>query len=113
MEEVIRASKVRHKINTADRAPIRKTTKRLALAKRVESEKIICETKKDGVIEPWSSSWTSPVMLARKKGTIFVDYREFNNVTKKNHYLLSRIDDTLDTLVGSKIFPSFDLKSGY
>ncbi|VEN40030.1 unnamed protein product [Callosobruchus maculatus] len=42
-----------------------------------------------------------------------VDYRQLNNVTKKDSYPLPRIDDTLDTLAGSKVFSTLDLKRGY
>lgn len=43
----------------------------------------------------------------------YVGYRQLNNVMKKDSYSLSRIDDTLDTLVGCKIFSTLDLKDGY
>ena len=36
-----------------------------------------------------------------------------NSITKKDAYLLPRVDDTLDTLGGSKIFSTLDLASGY
>ncbi|GFW66909.1 retrovirus-related Pol polyprotein from transposon 412 [Trichonephila clavipes] len=63
-----------------------------------------------------ASPWASPIVLVRKKdgSTRFcVDYRRFNDVTKKDSYHLPRIDDTLDTLAGNTWFSTLDLKSGY
>ncbi|GFW49723.1 retrovirus-related Pol polyprotein from transposon 17.6 [Trichonephila clavipes] len=42
-----------------------------------------------------------------------VDYRRLNRITKKDVYPLPRIDDTLDSLQGSKFFSSIDVSSGY
>eukprot|EP00731_Ephydatia_muelleri_P009694 Em0005g280a len=39
--------------------------------------------------------------------------KKVNSITKKDAYLLPRVDDTLDTLGGSKIFSTLDLASGY
>ncbi|GFY34443.1 retrovirus-related Pol polyprotein from transposon 17.6 [Trichonephila clavipes] len=73
--------------------------------------------KNNDVIEPSSSPWASPIVLVRKKdgSTRFraADYRPLNDVTKKDSYPLSRIDDTLDTLAGNTWFSTLDLKSGY
>ncbi|XP_074292299.1 uncharacterized protein LOC141619177 [Silene latifolia] len=41
-----------------------------------------------------------------------IDYRELNNVTIKNRYPLSRIDDLFDQLSGVGIFSKIDLRSG-
>ena len=42
-----------------------------------------------------------------------MDYRKLNSITRKDAYPLARIDDTLDTLSGSKQFSTLDLLSGY
>lgn len=107
---------VKHRIDTGDARPIRQTPRRLPQVKREEAEKIVQQMERDGVIEPSSSPWASPVVLVRKKdgSTRFcVAYRRLNDVTKKDSHPLPRIDDTLDALAGSILFSTLDLKSGY
>ena len=68
------------------------------------------------VIQPSSSPWASPIVLVGKKdGSICycIDYRKVNSVTRKDAYPLPRVDDTLDTLSGSRWFTTLDLISGY
>ena len=68
------------------------------------------------VIQPSTSPWASPIMLVQKKhGTLrlCVDYRKVNDVTRKDAYPLPRVDDTLETLSGSKWFTTLNLIRGY
>ncbi|CAK1587290.1 unnamed protein product [Parnassius mnemosyne] len=107
---------VQHKINTGQELPIRQRPRRLPVAREKEVETMIEGMVKDGVIEPSSSPWCSPVVLVKKKDgsmQFCVDYRRLNDVTKKDSYPLPRIDDTLDMLTGVKWFSTLDLKSGY
>ncbi|GFU74525.1 putative retrovirus-related pol polyprotein from transposon [Trichonephila clavipes] len=72
--------------------------------------------KGNDVIEPSSSPWASPIVWAKKKDgspRFWVDYRRWNDVTKKDSYPLLRIDDTLDTLADNTWFSTLDLKSGF
>ncbi|GJS46990.1 putative reverse transcriptase domain-containing protein [Tanacetum coccineum] len=42
---------------------------------------------------------------------MFIDYRELNKLTVKNHYPLLRIDDLFDQLQGSSVYSKIDLRS--
>ncbi len=107
---------VKHQIHTGDAAPIRQSPRRLPLAKKQEADAILLDMQKQGVIEPSSGPWSSPVVLVKKKdgsSRFCVDYRKLNDVTRKDSYPLPRIDDTLEALAGSTLFSTLDLKSGY
>ena len=69
-----------------------------------------------GAIRPSSSPWCNAVVLVRKKdgGLRFcIDFRKLNARTKKDSYPLPRIQEMLESLEGSRIFSSFDFKSGF
>ena len=42
-----------------------------------------------------------------------VDYRKLNKVTKKDSFPLPLIADTLDSLSGTSVYSTFDMKAGY
>ena len=70
-------------------------------AVREEVSQEIEEMESTGVIRRSSSVWASPIVLAQKKdgGVRFcVNYRQLNSMTKKDTYLLPRIDDLFDQL---------------
>ncbi|GJU36764.1 putative reverse transcriptase domain-containing protein [Tanacetum coccineum] len=74
------------------------------------------ELSDKGFIRPSSSPWGALVLFVKKKDGSFrmcIDYRELNNLTVKNRYPLSRIDDLFDQLQGSSIYSKIDLRSGY
>ncbi len=107
---------VKHTIDTGDQRPIRLPPRRLPITKQEIEKEEVQKMLDRGVIEPCQSSWASPVVLVTKKdGTtrFCVDYRKLNDVTRKDAYLLPRIDDTLDALHGSRYFSTLDLYSGY
>ncbi len=63
-----------------------------------------------------NSEWVSPLVLVPKKNgkwRIYVDYRELNKATKKDHFPLPFIDQVLDGLAGKKFFSFLDGFSGY
>jgi hypothetical protein len=93
------------------KTPFRMTTLELA-----ELKEHIKELLEKGFIHPSSSLWGAPVIFVPKKdGTqrLCVDYRALNEVTVKNKYPLSRIDDLFDQLCGAYVFSKTDLQLGY
>jgi hypothetical protein len=80
-------------------ALISKRAYRVSRPKLVELKKQIDELLEKGYIRPSTSPWVAPVLFVDKKdGTkrMCIDYRSLNEVTIKNKYPLSRIEDLFD-----------------
>ena len=115
-DDLGRSNVVKHRIDTGNAKPIRQHPRRLPVNQRPVAEQEVEKMLRQGIIEPSSSPWASPVVLVRKKdgSTRFcVDYRRLNDTTVKDSYPLPRIDDSLDALAGSEWFSTLDLASGY
>ena len=107
---------VEMEIDTGDAHPINQRPYRLPLRKRQIVDEEIDKMLSEGIIERSASPWASPITLVPKKdGSIrfCVDYRKLNSVTKKDSYPLPNIQDIFDTMTGSSVFTTLDLKSGY
>ena len=68
------------------------------------------------VIKPSNSPWASPVVLVKEKdgsSRFCIDYRKLNEITTRDIYPLSRIEDCLGALGGNAYFSSLDLFAGY
>ena len=111
-----RTSVVKHHIHTGNSTPIKQRPRREPLGMKNVVKEELDKMTKQGVIEPSSSAWASPIVLVKKKdGSIrfCVDYRKLNSITTKDAYSLPRIEDNLDALKGAKFFSTLDLISGY
>ena len=115
-QNIGRTSIIKHEINTGDSPPIRVPPRRIPSALLPEVNALIDNMLKKGVIQPSTSPWSAPVVLVKKKNgdlRLCVDYRQLNQVTRRDAFPLPRIDDLFDALAGSKFFSTLDLASGY
>ena len=105
-----------HHINTGNSAPIRQYPRRLPYHYRGEVDQQVKDMLQQGVVQPSTSPWASPVVLVKKKDGTYrfcVDYRKLNLVTAQDAHPLPRVGDLLDSLNGNSLFSTLDLRSGY
>jgi hypothetical protein len=96
--------------------PISKRPYRMPVNELVELKKQIAKLQAKGFIQPSSSPWGAPVLFVEKKDRtqrMCIDYRLLNEVTIKNKYPLTRIEDLFDQMKGAGLFSKIDLRSGY
>ena len=68
-----------------------------------------------GAIQPSQSAWCNAVVLVRKKDEglwFYIDFCHLNVHMKKDSYSLPRIQEALESLVGTGHFSWLDLKLG-
>lgn len=113
-------SNVKHRINTGDHPPIKKTPYRLPHALKPIVDEQIQDMCEKGIIRHSDSPWASPVVIVSKKSQdgspkyrFCIDYRALNAITRGDAYPLPNIVETLDNLNGSMYFSTLDLYSGY
>lgn len=81
---------------------------------QVQSNALKTKLKKlrdKNLIEPFHSSWASPVVLALKKNDkwrLCVNFRKLNGVIVKDAYSFPKICEIFDALKDAKIFSSID-----
>ena len=69
-----------------------------------------------GTIRPSQSLWCNAVVLVRKKdGSLWfcIDFCRLNTRTKKDTYPLPHMQETMESMVGTRHFSCMDLKSGF
>jgi transposase InsO family protein len=108
---------VTHKIDTGNARPIKQKVRLPPVQMQDEVDKEIDKLLANGVIEPSTSAWSSPVVAVRKKDgslRLCTDFRKINAVlVNKDAYPLPKISDCLDALSGACWFSALDLAAGY
>ena len=88
-------------IPTGDASPIKQPLRRLPEHMHEEVNTQIDDMLHEDVIPPSSSPWSSGILMVQKNygaKRFCIDYRKPNDVTKKDAYLLPRIDNSLAKL---------------
>ena len=88
----------------------------MALAELKELKAQLEELLNKGFIRPSTSSWGAPVLFVKKKDgslRLCIDYRQLNQATIRNQYLLPRIDELFDQLQGYWVYSKIDLRLDY
>ena len=114
--DIGRTNIIQHKIEIEGEKPRRCAVRPLNPAMRDVLKRELNELLKNDLIQESRSDYASPVVMVRKKdGSIHfcIDFRQLNSATRFDSYPLPRVNEVLDTLSGSKIFSTLDLKSGY
>ena len=97
-------------------SPISMTPHRMAPVELQELRVQLQGLLDKGFMKPSTSPWGAPVLFAKKKGKtlrLCVDYRQWNRVTIKNRYPLSRIDNLFDQLRGVRVYSKIGLRTVY
>jgi len=96
--------------------PIYQRPRRLPTVERDIVEKQVRDWLKDGIVEPCSSEYASPVVVVKKKdgsSRVCIDYRKLNRIMVKDRYPLPLIEDQLDKLQEAKVFSTMDLRNEF
>ena len=111
-----RTDTVKHKINLTDDVPFKDTYRRIPPGLYEEVRQHLKEMIEADAIRQSESPYSSNVVLVHKKdGSLHfcIDLRKLNSHTVKDTYNLPRVNDTMDTLIGSKYFSKLNLRTGY
>jgi hypothetical protein len=88
----------------------------LSHAERGELNRQLKDAMDAGLIRPSCSEFGSPILFMRKADgslRLYIDYRGQSEITRKDAYLLSRVDDMLDELNDATFSTHLDLVFGF
>lgn len=106
---------IEHEIQTTSR-PNKQRYYPVSPVMQAHIDRELNELLKDGIVEPSTSPWSSPILLVPKKDDSYrvcIDFRKLNAVTVKDAYPIPFVSETLDKLREAKFLTSLDIQSAY
>ena len=85
-------------------------------AERAELNPQLKDAVEACLILPSYNEFGSPILFVRKadgKVRLCIDYRDLNEVTRKDPYPLPRVNDALDELMSALFYTGLDLASSF
>ena len=107
---------IKHEIHTTSSHPIRLPPHRIPHAYKDMVQQELGDMLSNGIIEPSTSEWSSPIVLVKKTdGTLrfCIDFRRLNSISEADAYPMPRIDNLIDCLGQAKYISTLDLTRGY
>ena len=104
------------KIAIDDPRPVKGPRYRYPEGAKKEIATLLREMEENGVIEPSSAAWMSPIVLVRKPGggtRMCLDYRAVNQHLAADLYPLPRLDELVEAAAGHEYYVTLDLKDAY
>ncbi|XP_049318244.1 uncharacterized protein LOC125780300, partial [Bactrocera dorsalis] len=109
-------SPVKMEIVLTDEIPVYQRPRRLPIDDRSFVDKQIEDWLKEGIIQPSSSNYASPVVVVPKKDgnrRLCCDYRQLNKKIVRDNFPMVVMDDVLDSLQEGRVFTTLDLSNGF
>lgn len=114
-------SKVKHRIQTKNSAPIYTKTYRYPEIHRNEVDRQIREMLNQGIISPSISPYNAPLWVVPKKldksneqkWRLVIDYRKLNDETIDDKFPIPNIEEIFDKLGRCQYFSTLDLAKGF
>lgn len=81
-----------------------------------EIERHVADTPAKGIIQPSQSSFSSPILLVKKKSgarRFYIGYRYLNALTLKSKFPIPVFEELMNELASAQWFSTLDLDSGY
>ena len=111
-----RTNLVQHEVDVGDAIPIKQHPYRVHPEKQKKMSAEVDYLLEHDLIEPSSSSWSSPCLLVPKSdGSVrfCTDFRKVNHLTKPDSFPMPRIDDCIDRIGQAQYVTRLDLLKGF